>query len=262
MSAICRSCESPLPDGARFCPECGAPVEGAADRTAAENQGMVAGKHGGRSAGKSGGGGRTGRRIPRERTPQRSEGWLGPYRTTVIVSAGVTILVLLFIGMQNRSPVPSALTGMPAGADPEQMMEMQRRLQDVQARLLQQPDDPGVVAEAANLFFDLGNYEEAVTLYRRALESSPENPALRTDLGTALHRLDLGQEAITEFRRVLSANPEFTTAKFNLGIVYLQMGDEEHAVEWFRQTIQDDPSSTLAEQARSQLDLIGREGRT
>lgn len=174
------------------------------------------------------------------------------------VLTGITVLILLFIGMQNRSPLAPATQGMPTGADLDRMLEMQRRLQDVQARLLQRPDDPAIITEAANLFFDIGNYEEAVPLYRRALESDPDDSALRTDLGTALNRLELREEAVAEFQRVLSVDPGFTTAKFNLGIVYLQMGDQDRAREWFERTVRDDPSSPLATQARTQLDLLGR----
>jgi tetratricopeptide (TPR) repeat protein len=237
MAEHCRACERELPPDARFCPACGAPV----------GAGPIPERQPGSPA-------RRGRRTDRSRRGRAGEavtGWLGPYRTPVMVALGLTVLLLLFIGTQNRSRSPEPGMSLPGLSD------LSRQLQEAQARLLQEPDNPAVIVTAANLFFDTGDYDQAVTLYRRALEIIPDDPEVRTDLGTALSRLGRGPEAIDEFLAVLEKKPGFTTAKFNLGVVYTQLHDIANARTWFERTVRDDPGSSLAFQAQAQLDSLG-----
>jgi Flp pilus assembly protein TadD len=169
-----------------------------------------------------------------------------------MVVLGLTVLLLLYIGTQGRSRPPAMGTDLPGLAD------LALRLQDAQARLLREPDNPAVIVTAANLFFETGDFSQAVTLYRRALELAGDDPEVRTDLGTALSRLHRGPEAIAEFLAVVEKNPSFTTAKYNLGIVYTQLNDTLNARMWFERTVRDDPGSPLSFQAQAQLDSLGR----
>ncbi len=237
MARFCVECGTELPEEARFCPSCGAEVPG---------------KEGGPRPGP--------RASGRGRKPARrdQESWLGPYTTPVLILIVATLVVLVYIGLQNRgggqdAPLQSG-PGMPGA---QQQPDLQQRIQQAQRQLLQDPDDMGTIEHLAHLYFDSGNFEQAVTYYRRALEASPQSPELRTDLGTSLNRLGQKQEALREFRRVLEYAPDFVTAKFNIAVVNEQLGNTTEALRWYREVATQAPNTGLGQRAAQQLEALG-----
>ena len=73
-------------------------------------------------------------------------------------------------GAPMQEAPPQAAAGGPASAE----------VQELQARLQQNPDDTEAILRLANLNFDIGNWSRAQELYARFLELKP--------VGTAHHR--------------------------------------------------------------------------
>ena len=261
MSKFCVVCGTELPAEANFCPECGESVGRAAESKKPAPGGKPSGERPASPAAP-----RRGRRPKAD----QQEGWLGPYRTWVLGSVAVTVVVLLFIGMQNRGSQSSA--GMTPGM--MQATTLQQQIEQAQRTLMQEPDNLGAITTLANAYFDAGSHaleqgdgatgvsflDQAVAYYLRALERVPESPELRTDLGTAYNRLNRKEEAIAEFLKVLEHEPGFLTAMFNLGVVNEQLGNLDAAREWYGRVVAASPASTLGQTASRHLSGLGGGG--
>src|SRR5580765_5326932 len=73
-----------------------------------------------------------------------------------------------------------------AGAPPVDMA----RLQELTAKIKQNPRDFDSIVELGNLNFDQRNYDDAINLYKKALEVRPGETNVRTDMGTAMFYLN------------------------------------------------------------------------
>ena len=252
MAKYCSECGTELPEGARFCPECGtvtgsAPVKDALSKS---RSGRRPSRTKGRRPAESGGSG----------------GWLGPYTRYVVAALAVTVVLLLYIGMQ-RSPAGGPASGLMPGSPAGETQDFTARIQQLQQALLANPNDLQLIVSLGNAYFDAGAaalgeadaaagrqmLEQSVTYYQRALQETPESAEIRTDLGTAYNRLGREQEAIAEFRRVLEYRPDFQTALFNLGVVHQNIGDQAAAREWFQRALEAGPGTPLGQAAMEQL---------
>jgi len=110
--------------------------------------------------------------------------------------------------------------------------------------------------ERGNRLYRDGRYAEAVTAYRKALESGDDSPVLRFNLGTALLRLGRYDEAESQLRAALDAAGTHVRepALFNLGSRFLEEGRAENdpqardrllngAVEAYRRALRMDPGN-------------------
>jgi tetratricopeptide (TPR) repeat protein len=119
-----------------------------------------------------------------------------------------------------QAAAPQASSGQPT---PEQM----RRMADAQAApLLEQlkssPDDPALLANIGNIYYDTQQFPVAIDYYQRSLKAQPANANVRTDLATAYWYAGNADSAIAEFNHALSYEPNQANALFNLGVVQWQ----------------------------------------
>jgi len=78
-----------------------------------------------------------------------------------------------------------------------------------------------------NAYFQLGNYEEAIAHYLRAVEIKEESGTYN-NLGAALKKVGLFQDAIYAFTDSLSVHPNSEAAS-NLATLYIEVGKVEEA---------------------------------
>ena len=71
----------------------------------------------------------------------------------------------------------------------------------------------------AGALFDLGDYDTATQTLREALTLSPDNAALLDDLGSALLAKGRIEEAIQAYENALAVEPDFADAHYHLGSV-------------------------------------------
>ena len=76
---------------------------------------------------------------------------------------------------------------------------------------------------------DEERFEEAASVYRRALELKPENAILRFDLGNTLFQLGRVEESRREFREAVRYDSDFAMAWHNLGSVNAALGEWSEA---------------------------------
>ena len=104
-----------------------------------------------------------------------------------------------------------------------------------------------------NIRFRRGNEKEAEVLYRRALEVDDRQPEAHYNLGYVLLERGDAQRAVPYFQRALQADPRFADAHFNLAMAFEQLGDRAKARPHWKRYLEIEPTGTWAEIARQHL---------
>lgn len=168
-----------------------------------------------------------------EETQKRSVNWTSPQAYGLaIVCLLLGIAVGYLLRKSGAAPVTSAaaqaqpaetMPGAMSQVTPEQLKHMaDKQAEPVLSQLAAKPNDPALLTQAGNVYYDAQQYKEAIGYYVRALEGDPNNTNIRTDLGTAYWYLGDADHALADFDRVLRQEPTKANALFNRGIVKWQ----------------------------------------
>ncbi len=106
--------------------------------------------------------------------------------------------------------------------------------------------DANIVARQADEFADVGQWEEAAELYRRALQIAPRFADVHCRYGRALLEMDKPGDAIAAFREAIAIHPRYANAHAWLGAALRRSGDEDGAIDSFMQALICDPSDPVA----------------
>lgn len=142
----------------------------------------------------------------------------------------------------------SAPAGMPSAAGqqptPEQMALMARKqAEPLVAQLKTNPDDPKLLAKIGNVYYDAGQYDDAIGYYKQALKLDPKNVDIRSDMATCYWYKNDPDTAIAEFKKSLTYNPQHASTLYNLGVVKWQgKGDPKGALEAWQKLLDTNPN--------------------
>jgi tetratricopeptide (TPR) repeat protein len=87
-----------------------------------------------------------------------------------------------------------------------------------------------------NLYYDAGNYDQAIPEYRQALAVS-DSAFYRINLGNALTRKGRFEEAIDQYRQVISRKPGFAKAYIQWAKALVEQGRMAEALEQYRKAV-------------------------
>ena len=114
-----------------------------------------------------------------------------------------------------------------------------KQMADAQAapliqKLKSDPDNFALLVNVGNLYYDAQQYVSAVDFYGRAIKLQPSNAAVRTDMATALWFMGETDNSIAEFNKALAYAPTNPNTLFNLGVAkWKGKGDNAGAVaDW------------------------------
>jgi len=122
------------------------------------------------------------------------------------------------------------------------------------------PDSYEAVVALGNTYFDAEKYKEAEQWYTAALIKNPDDINVRTDLGlTFLFREppDLDR-AIQEFRKSLQRDPRHEQTLQNLAVALTRKGDAKEAQATLAKLEEVNPSSPALPKLRSDLEKLGQ----
>jgi cytochrome c-type biogenesis protein CcmH/NrfG len=169
----------------------------------------------------------------------------------------------------TKQRAPDKVRAMPLSVDPNVPTDLSAtaresappvdmaRVQELSAKIKQNPRDFDSIVELANLNFDQKNYGDAVNLYRTALEVRPDALNVRTDMGTAMFYQERFDDAIAEFQQVLQSDSKNAQALFNLGITMLHgKNDPKRALEYWERMIATNPNHPQAAFVKEQIQKL------
>lgn len=89
----------------------------------------------------------------------------------------------------------------------------------------------------ATTYHDLGEFERAITEYRKAIALIPNSPLIYNRLGVAYSELKQYDAALDAYKSALALSPMTAEPHYNIGLVYLKKGDLPHALKAFKRAI-------------------------
>jgi tetratricopeptide (TPR) repeat protein len=95
----------------------------------------------------------------------------------------------------------------------------------------------------ANILKKIGQVEEAIDYFYKALRIRPNSPEIYNNLGNALRRLDRIDEAIKSYKKALKLRPNFAEAHYNLAIELGRQGKNDEAIGEYREALRFRPDN-------------------
>ncbi len=117
------------------------------------------------------------------------------------------------------------------------------------------PEDYPTIVNLGNAYFDSGNYTDAEKWYAAALEKKAEDENVRTDLGLTFIFRDPPNydRAIKEFEQVLAKNINHPQALQNLTVAYTKKGNLAKAKETVDKLESVDPTNASVAKLREDI---------
>lgn len=187
----------------------------------------------------------------------------------LVVGCAVGYLLRGSVGGSSVPAEPAAIgqqQGMPPGGmgggmgqqqmpTPEQLKAMaDKQAAPVLEQIKSKPNDPALLAQAGNTYYDAQIFPLAINYYQRSLAADPKNVAVRTDMATAMFYNNDPDHSIAEFDRALKDDPKNGNALFNRGIVkWRGKMDVNGAVADWENLLKINPNYEQAEQVKAYI---------
>ena len=92
------------------------------------------------------------------------------------------------------------------------------------------PNEPNTANLLGATYAALGQMDQAIASYKKALQSWPDFAEVHSNLGDALLGLGKTGEAAASYQKAIDLKPELVVAQTNLGAALIQLGNPEAAV--------------------------------
>lgn len=138
--------------------------------------------------------------------------------TTLLVGIVIGIIIgylsaVLIIDNGHKTPKEETSLKHPAMGDILKFAELKKE------QLAENPGNVQLRKDLANIYFDLGRYEDAAEHYRKVLEVEPKNADIMSDLGVCYRRLGDPESALEQFRKATRLKPEHIIAWYNIAVI-------------------------------------------
>jgi tetratricopeptide (TPR) repeat protein len=127
------------------------------------------------------------------------------------------------------------------------------------ARMSQQAQSPDSLLLIGQVYSDLGNQQQAIAAYQKAIQQNPSLQRAHYYSGMAQLRLKQPNDAVTEFEGELKLNPDDAEAQFQLGKTLLEQGKAKEALPHLQAAAKANPALPGAhEQLANAYRKLGR----
>jgi tetratricopeptide (TPR) repeat protein len=170
--------------------------------------------------------------------------------------AGIVVGVIAAVYYEDKAPlIPPAVKQPTSSAAPAALpADLQKQIDTLRSILRDDPKNLKVLIQLGNLYFDTGQFDQAIENYSKALEIDPKNADVRTDLGIMYRKKGEYDRAIAEFEKAAEANPKHVNSRYNLGIVLLHdKGDIKGAIKAWEDYLRVEPTGPRADNIRNQM---------
>ncbi len=156
-------------------------------------------------------------------------------------------------GNGSKGPIYSTGEPIPVPTEVLQSQELENRLREI---LAQTPENPTLMARLGDIYFERGEYFQAVQEYEKVLKLAPEDIDTYNDLGLSYHFTSRPEDAVNSFRKGIEKDPSFQRIWLSLGYVQASNGNMEDARQALEKAIEIDPASGVGLEAQRILGTI------
>jgi len=124
-----------------------------------------------------------------------------------------------------------------------------------------QKDSTDVAARVrlGDIFYDTGNWPDAIIHYRAAMRMDSSQVTALVDLGVCYYNLGHTEDAERHFMLALNRDAEQPVALFNLGIVYERKKQHRLALEYYHRSLRTEPPEPIKQAIMEAMGRIQRE---
>lgn len=136
--------------------------------------------------------------------------------------------------------------------------------------LSMRPEHAPSLINLGTIHYNLREYKEAESLYRRATIADPEYALAFFDLGNVLDEMQQLNEATAAYQKAVTLVPQYADAHYNLALAYERQGHKRRALRHWLTYVRLDPVGPWANHAKDQarkilktekLSIVSRRGR-
>ncbi len=91
----------------------------------------------------------------------------------------------------------------------------------MEAAKKENPNDASLLQAEADMFYKLGNVAKYKELMEQIVANDPENPNLFYNLGVSASRLGDNEQAVEYYKKALELKPDYTSAQINIAAIIL-----------------------------------------
>ena len=134
--------------------------------------------------------------------------------------------------------------------------QIQEALEDVQTLINGYPNSAILYNIRASCFKAIGQRDDAVNDYKKALAIKPDYAEALYNLGITLRELGQIDDAIKSYKQALTIKPDYFGAHNNLGNIFLELGQLDAAADYFEWAVAYKPDFA---EAYNNLGIVCRE---
>lgn len=257
-----------IPEGARFCPQCGANMMAA--EVVCQGQETHAAPKAGKKAAK------------KVSASAPANAALNKNQTLSLLSVTLVAIVVTgifyYVGFQkplegkrtaqstnphegHNHPENQAQqdTRLASPSGPEAMAAVGPTAEDLdalKAHYEEDPEDPHRNVEMGNALFDAQRFEEAIPYYEKSLTKAPNDPDVIVDLGVCYFNMGDFDRARTDFLKALDIDAQHVNALYNMGVVAVRQGNIDELIQHWGVLQQVAPQSPQAQRAAQILEQL------
>ncbi len=223
MAKYCNNCGVPVKEADRFCSNCGNPLKGSPPSS----------------------------RHLRQNQPRSLTGYF--------VLGGILAVILFTVWLvipsppnENPGAVTDAVTGeLPEGHPPldgaegdspstpgEMPAFVMQELARLRKAVQENPEDGESRIQLAEMYYQIGRFDEALTYLDEALKIEPENLTALVMAGNACYDSNQLERAISYYSRALAITPDDVNVRTDMGTMLLHSGNVEQAIKEFTAVLQ------------------------
>jgi Flp pilus assembly protein TadD len=99
------------------------------------------------------------------------------------------------------------------------------------------PDNTELLISLGFIYQDLGELDEAIEHYEKALSINPDNVRALNNLGVILRDLNQVDDAIKYYKKALAIKPDYAAVYYNLGFIYQDLGQVNLAIKQYEHAV-------------------------